>query len=94
LKATYDSGVSAAEMTMIARGQIIKTASGSLAFQVQPNQSYEITQNDLLRPLESLAGSNSTITIKGLLYQKQKGQKKQTVPASLKVTLLEIQQKE
>ena len=36
LKATYDSGVTAAEMDMTARGKIVKDASGSLALQVAP----------------------------------------------------------
>ena len=33
LKATYDSGVSAAEMDMTARGKIVKDSSGSIALQ-------------------------------------------------------------
>jgi hypothetical protein len=39
LKATYDSGVTAAEMDMTARGKIVQGSSGSLALQVAPNQS-------------------------------------------------------
>jgi hypothetical protein len=94
LKATYDSGVSVAEMSMIARGQIIKTSSGGIALQVQPSQSFAIAQNDLSHQLEKIADSSTQVTIKGLLYQKQKGQKKQILPASLTVTILEIQQNE
>ncbi len=36
LKATYDSGVTAAEMNMTARGKIVKDSSGSFALQVEP----------------------------------------------------------
>jgi hypothetical protein len=94
LKATYDSGVSVAEMSMIARGQIIKDASGATALQTEPSQSFVISQNDLAKQLEPLASSGKYVTIKGFLYQKQKGQKKQTIPASLVLTIVEIQQKE
>ena len=38
LKATYDSGVTAAEMDMTARGKIVKDSSGNLALQVEPNR--------------------------------------------------------
>jgi hypothetical protein len=94
LKATYDSGVSVAEMSMIARGKIIKNPSGGIAFQMNESQSFTIVQNDLSRQLENLAGSATNVTIKGLLYQKQKDRKKQSLPESLSVTILEIQQKE
>ena len=35
LKATYDSGVTAAEMEITARGRIVKDSSGSIALQVR-----------------------------------------------------------
>jgi hypothetical protein len=94
LKATYDSGVSVAEMSMIARGQIVKNASGGIALQVQTSQSFPIFQNELSRQLETMADSGGYVTIRGLIYQKQKSQKKQTLPTSLTVTVVEIQQKE
>ena len=94
LKATYDSGVSVAEMSMIARGQIVKNASGGIALQVQTSQSFPISQNELSRQLETMADSGGYVTIRGLIYQKQKNQKKQTLPTSLTVTVVEIQQKE
>lgn len=94
LKATYDSGVSVAEMSMIARGRIIKTESGGIALQTQPNQSFVILQNDLSPQLESMAGSSSLVTIRGLIFQKQKNQKVKTPPTELTIQVLEIQQKE
>jgi hypothetical protein len=93
LKATYDSGVSVAEMSMIATGQVTRNATG-LAFQAQPSESFVILPNDLSHQLETLAGSGAQVTIRGLLYQKQKGQKKQTLPKSLTLAVQEIQQKE
>ena len=38
LKATYDSGVTAAEMDVIARGKIVKDSSGNLDLEVEPNR--------------------------------------------------------
>lgn len=77
---------------MIARGQIIKTASDGIAMQTLSSQTFPIVQNDLSKQLEAMADSGKYVTIKGLLYQKQKNQKKQTLPSSLNVTVLEIQQ--
>lgn len=78
---------------MIARGQIIKTDAGGIAIQVQPNQSFLITPNDVSRELETMAGSGP-VTVRALLYTKPAGKKKPAVPASLSVSVLEIQQKE
>ena len=56
LKATYDSGVTVAEMDMTARGKIVKDSSGNLALQVEPNRSFAFAPNELSKGLESLAG--------------------------------------
>ena len=95
LKATYDSGVSVAELDMIVRGKIVKDASGNLALQAEPNQSFAIEPNELARGLEPLAGSLTQVTVRGQLYKKPAGKKKK-VDASqpLKLTILEIQKKE
>jgi len=90
LKATYDSGVSVAEMKIAAKGRIVKTESG-IALQVQPSQTFAIAPNDVSKQLISLAGSDKQVTIHGLLFQKQKDQKKKFVPSSLTLTVLEIQ---
>lgn len=90
LKATYDSGVSVAEMSMIARGQIIKSPSGEIVFQVQPTQSFLITPNDVSRELENMVGSGATVTIRGLLYTKPADKKKHPAPSSLSLSVLEI----
>jgi hypothetical protein len=94
LKATYDSGVSVAEMSMLARGQVVKGPTGGIALQVQPSKSFVIEQNNLSKELESLADSQRWVTVRAQLYKKQTDQKKKTQPAALTVTILEIQQKE
>ena len=94
LKATYDSGVSVAEMDMTARGKIMKDNSGGLALQVAPNQSFPLVPNELSKGLEPLAGSQIAVTIRGQLYKKPAGQKKAEPPGPLKLLVLEVQNKE
>ncbi len=93
IKATYDSGVSVAEMQMTARGKIIKDSSGNLAFETSPSQSFLISPNELSKDLESLAGSPTVVTLRGELYKKPPGKKKGDVSAPLKLTILELQNK-
>jgi hypothetical protein len=94
LKATYDSGVSVAEMDMIARGKIVKEASGTLSLEVTPNQAFEIVPNEISHALESLAGSQTQVTIRGQLYQKPSGKKNVQPDVPLKLKILEVQKQE
>jgi len=94
LKATYDSGVTAAEMDMIARGKIVKDPSGGLALQVAPNQSFALTPNELSKGLEALADTATMVTVRGQLYKKPAGKKKADPSAPLKLLILEVQKKE
>ena len=93
IKATYDSGVTVAEMQMTARGKVIKDSSGNLAFEISPNQSFVISPNELSQGLESLVGSATVITIRGELYKKPPGKKKGDASAPLRLTILELQNK-
>ena len=94
LKATYDSGVTAAEMDISARGKIVKDASGSLALQVAPNQAFVFAPNELSKGLESLAGTQTMVTVRGQLYKKPAGKKKPDNSQPLKLLVLEVQKKE
>jgi hypothetical protein len=94
LKATYDSGVTAAEMDMTARGQIVKDSSGSLALQVEPNRSFAFASNELSKGLESLAGTPTMVTLRGQVYKKPEGKKKGDASAPLRLLILEVQKKE
>lgn len=95
VKVTYDSGVTVAEMDMTAQGKIVKDPSGNLALQVEPNRSFEFVPNDLSNGLGSLAGTQTTVTVRGQLYKKPAGKKKK-VDASvpLKLLILEVEKKE
>ena len=94
LKATYDSGVTAAEMTMTARGKIVKDASGNFALRINPNQSFAIAPNELSKGLEPLADSQTVVTVRGQLYKKPAKKKKEDASAPLKLLILEVQKKE
>jgi hypothetical protein len=94
IKATHDSGVSVAEMSMIARGKIVKDAAGGIALEVQPSQIFRIEPNGVSQQLDQFAGSSKLVTLQGLLYKKAAHQKKETQPTSLTLTVLEIQQTE
>jgi hypothetical protein len=94
LKATYDSGVSTAEMNVTAQGKIVKDSSGALALQVAPNQSFALDPNELSKQLEPLAGTATTVTVRGQLYKKPAGKKKPELPHELKLLLLEVQKRE
>lgn len=93
LKATYDSGVSTAELDVTARGKIMKDSSGSITLQVEPNQLFTLEPNELSKQLEPLAGTASMVTVRGQLYKKPAG-KKPELPHELKLLLLEVQKKE
>ena len=94
LKATYDSGVSVAELDMTIRGKIVKDASGNLALQAEPNQSFTIAPNELSKTLEPLVNSATVVTVHGQLYKKPAGKKKADTSVPLKLVVLEIQKKE
>jgi hypothetical protein len=94
MKATYDSGVTVAEMEMTALGKIVKDSSGNLALQVEPNRLFALEPNELSKGLESLAGSQTVVTVRGQLYKKPAGKKKADASAPLKLLLLEVQKKE
>jgi hypothetical protein len=94
LKATYDSGVSTAELDITASGKLVKDSSGGLALQVEPNQSFTLEPNDMSKELEPLADSATRVTVRGQLYKKPAGKKKPELPRELKLLLLEVQKKE
>jgi copper chaperone CopZ len=96
LKAVYDSGVSVAQMDVTARGKVVKDASGALALDLAPNQSFSIEPNELSRQLESLAGQPMAVTVRGQLYKKPAGKKNQKPDAAapLRLVILEVQKKE
>lgn len=96
LKATYDSGVSVAELDMTATGKVVKDSSGNLLLQVNRDQSFVLAPNELSKALEPSADSSTVVTVRGQLYKKPSGKQKKAdaLTASLKLLILEVQKKE
>lgn len=94
LKATYDSGVSVAELDIIARGKIVKDSAGSFAIQVASNQSFALAPNELSKGLEPFVDSPTIVTVRGQLYKKPAGKKKADASLTLRLLILEVQKKE
>jgi len=94
IKATYDSGVTVAEMDVVTQGKITKDSFGNLSLQVEPNRSFVFDPNELSKGLESLAGSQTVVTVRGQLYKKPPGKKKTDSSPPLKLLVLEVQKKE
>ena len=94
LKATYDSGVTPAELDVTARGNIVRDTSGNLAFLVKPNQSFVLVPNEFSKGLDSLADTSTMVTLRGQLYKKPAGKKKTNPSAPLKLLVLEVEKKE
>jgi hypothetical protein len=80
---------------MTAQGKIVKNSAGNLALQVSPNRSFVLVPNELSKGLDSLAATQTTVTVGGQLYKKPGG-KKQKVDASvpLKLLILEVDKRE
>jgi hypothetical protein len=92
LKATYDSGVSVAEMDMTVRGKIVKDEAGNFSLQSLPNQTFVFSPNELSQSLAALAGSATQVAVRGQLYKK--AGKKKADTSALKLLVLEIEKKE
>jgi hypothetical protein len=91
LKATYDSGVTVAELDMTASGKVVKDTAGNLSLQVKPNQSFVLAPNELSKGLEPLVDSATVVTVRGQLFKKPAGkQKKADASAPLKLLILEV----
>lgn len=96
LKATYDSGVSVAELDMTVTGKVVKDASGNLVLQVNPSQSFVLATSELSQGLAPIADSSTVVTVRGQFYKKPAGKQKKAdaLAAPLKLLVLEVQKKE
>jgi hypothetical protein len=72
LKATYDSGVSVAEMTVTAGGELQPSSAG-LFFQVTKQQGFSVRPGPLADRLRPQAGTGSRVRLRGRVFQKPAG---------------------
>jgi hypothetical protein len=90
IKATYDSGVSLVEMTIVAEGHLVKDRVQGLVFVVAPNQSFPVDAGEFAEKANALAQSSATARLRGRLFKKLPGKQKSKVIAPLKFELLEV----
>jgi len=89
VKATFDSGVTLAEMQIIANGRLINDPAKGWIFQISPNQSYPVAQSGALE-LQSLEGNSGPITLTGILYRKPAKKPKKGEPPEFRLEILSV----
>ena len=90
-KAVYDSGVSVAEMTIIASGELVSDpASGGLAFKVSNTEEFAVKPNDASQKLKDQVESGRKVRLRGLLYRKTRGKALHKPPASMPLEILQV----
>ena len=94
LTATYDSGVTVAEMTLSASGWIEKADVGSIALRIDGDRSFPIAPSALVRELEPLAGTGRAVAVRARIYRKPAGKKTPKPAGLLPLEILEILKKE
>jgi hypothetical protein len=90
LKAVYDSGVSVAQMTVTATGELQRDPVKGLVFQINNRVSFEVKPNELSEKLKDQAGSGKPLSIRGAVYRKPPGKTKRRLPASFPLEILEV----
>jgi hypothetical protein len=89
-KAVYDSGVSVAEMTITASGELLNDPSRGLLFKVGSTEVFQVKPNDISAKLVDPSGAARPVRLRGLLYRKPPGKVKRKGPASMPLEILEI----
>jgi len=92
LTATYDSGVTVAQMTITATGWVERNAAQQLVLRVNGDETFPLKLDAAAREIEPLAGTGRTITVRGRLYTKPGKESKQK-PELQPLEILEIVRK-
>ncbi len=96
LKATYDSGVKVAEMTITATGRLELDPQQGLQFRVTPTLVFPVAPGAKAEDLRTLAGTGTQVTLRGQLYKKPTGKRKRKDKGTepLRLEILEVLRKE
>jgi hypothetical protein len=89
-KAVYDSGVSVAEMSIIASGELLNDPARGLVFKITNNETFTVKPNGISEGLKDGVGSGRTVKVRGLLYRKTKKNAERKPPASMPLEILEV----
>jgi hypothetical protein len=87
-KATYDSGVSVAEMTMDAAGRLERDAKNVLIFRISGSQLYPIVENETVKPFAANLPPDK-VFVRAMLF-KQTGKQKPKALGAVRLEVLEI----
>ena len=88
-KAVYDSGVSIAEMTIIASGRLVRDPAKGMVFQVSNTEAFAVKPNEISETLKDAFDSGKTLKVRGLLYRKPKRKVPRKPPVSMPLEILE-----
>ena len=94
LKATYDSGVTAAEMDVTARGKIVKDSSGGIALQLNRIGPLRLPRMRCRKGLNRLRAPRPWLPFGESCTKNPAGKKKADTSVPLKLLILEVQKKE
>jgi hypothetical protein len=89
-KAVYDSGVSVAEMTIIASGELLNDPAKGLVFKVSDSEMFAVKPSDISQKLQDQIGSGKPLKLRGLLYTKTKGKTERRPPTSMSLEILKV----
>ena len=89
-KAVYDSGVSVAEMTVIASGELLNDPVRGLIFRVTNAETFTVRPNEISESLKDQIGAGGPLKLRGLLYRKTKKNAERKPPASMPLEILEV----
>ena len=89
-RAVYDSGVSVAEMAIVASGQLLNDPARGPVLRVGDSEEFEVKSNEVAQITASQVGFGKTLRIRGLLYRKAKGKSLRRPPTSMPLEILEV----
>lgn len=89
-KAVYDSGVSVAEMSITASGELLNDPVKGAVFRINNDEIFVVKPNALSNQWMSQSGPGKSIKLRGLLYKKPNGKGKRKAPATPSLEIQEI----
>jgi hypothetical protein len=90
VKATFDSGVTLAEMQITATGKLHNDPAKGWVFEINPAQAYLVATGPLLQALES---SIEPVKLTGILYRKPEKKPKKNEPPVFRLEILSVEKK-
>ena len=87
-KATYDSGVSVAEMTMEATGSLERNSEGHVVFRLSGSQIYPVAETETIKPFLDPQATEK-VFVRARVFKKTGKQKQKTLGAVL-LEMMEI----